>query len=101
MGVAEVKIYIAGKITGFPGFKAKFAEANKELTAQGHAVLDPSVLPKGFEQREYMHICYGMIDVCDGVFMLDNWRDSVGAGQEHKYAKDNGKTVIYQQGQSL
>jgi len=91
-----VKIYIAGKITNYPDHKKHFLEAEQALTSLGHKVINPSVLPEGFEQQEYMHICYSMIDVCDGVYMLDNWRDSVGAGKEHEYAKVNKKAVIYQ-----
>ena len=92
-----MKIYIAGKITNYPNFKAKFAEAKEKLTAGGHAVLDPSVLPGGFEQDEYMHICYSMIDVCEGIFMLNNWRYSKGATMEHEYARKNQKLIIYQE----
>ncbi|MCK9326807.1 MAG: DUF4406 domain-containing protein [Bacteroidales bacterium] len=91
-----MKIYIAGKITNYHDYKNKFTEAEKELTALGHTVMNPSVLPEGLEQHEYMKICYSMIDVCEGVFMLDNWLDSVGAGLEHEYAKANQKTVMYQ-----
>lgn len=93
-----MKIYIAGKITGYPGYKAKFAEAETRLTAQGHSVMNPSVLPEGFEQHEYLQICYSMIDVCEGIFMLGNWQDSNGAKMEHEYAIANRKRIIYADG---
>lgn len=91
-----MKIYIAGKITGYPEYKEKFLAAQQEFEKEGHAVLNPAILPGGFEQDEYMNICYAMIDVCDAVFFLDNWRDSKGANLEHVYAFDNNKWIKYQ-----
>ena len=98
-----MKIYIAGKITGLDTFRENFAEAQTKLETEGHSVMNPAVLPKGFEHREYMHICYAMIDVCDTVFMLDNWTDSIGAAMEHEYAIRTHKKLTYQrsQGQQL
>jgi hypothetical protein len=91
-----MKIYIAGKITNNPDYKRHFAEAEQGLISLGHTVMNPSVLPEGFEQQEYMRICFSMIDVCEGIFMLNNWRDSEGATMEHEYARENKKLVIYQ-----
>lgn len=91
-----MKIYIAGKITGLENYKEIFDNKEKELTAAGHRVLNPSVFPKGFEQEEYLEICYSMIDVCDGVYFLDNWTDSNGAKLEHEYAIKNDKWIRYQ-----
>ena len=34
-----------------------------------------------------------MIDLCDGVLMLDNWVDSAGAKRERAYAIAAGKPV--------
>lgn len=92
-----MKMYIAGKITGFDGFENKFKKAENELKIRGHKVLNPAILPKGFKQDEYMHICYSMIDVCDCVYFLDNWMDSVGAKLEYEYAKKNNKKIFFEQ----
>ena len=43
-----MKIYIAGKITGKEDYKTDFKAAEERLTKQGHAVLNPAVLPEGF-----------------------------------------------------
>ena len=42
-----MKVYIAGKITGNPDYYEQFAEAEKLLTEQGHAVINP-VKSNGF-----------------------------------------------------
>lgn len=91
-----MKVYIAGKITGNPGYKEQFAAVEKELRTQGHTTMNPAVLPDGFEHQEYMRVCFSMIDVCDAVFFLANWQDSIGATMEHNYAELIGKAIMYQ-----
>jgi hypothetical protein len=55
--------------------------------------MNPAILPEGFPWESYMPICYAMIDACDAVYMLDNWRESVGARLEYDYAIDKGKLI--------
>lgn len=90
-----MKLYIAGKITDNPGYKEQFAEAEKALREQGHTTMNPAVLPEGFEHHEYMKICFSMIDVCEGLYLLDNWQDSKGAKMELEYAIPKGKTIVF------
>jgi len=90
-----MKIYIAGKITDNPDYMEQFAIAESFLKLSGHAVMNPTILPPGFEHHEYMKICFSMIDVCEEVYMLDNWQDSKGAMMEHDYAIKTGKTINY------
>lgn len=94
-----MKIYVAGKITGLSKEESdkKFEEAAKLLRAKGHSVFIPTVLPvcADVSHKEYLHICFAMIDVCDVVYMLDNWEQSDGAKQERQYALANGKEIIY------
>lgn len=96
-----MKIYIAGPITGNPRYKKQFTEAEEYLRALGHTPMNPAVLPAGFEHYEYMKICYSMIDVCEGVFFLDNWQKSTGARKEHAYAKQQNKKIMFQKGRCL
>jgi len=90
-----MKAYIAGKITGNKDYKTKFDCASLSLRLDGWAVMNPAILPDGFDQSEYMHVCYAMIDVCDTVFFLPDWIDSPGAKLEHEYALKHGKSVMY------
>lgn len=92
-----MKIYIAGKITGEEStYKEKFNKKAEELTKQGFIVMNPSVLPIGFEHDEYLHINKAMIDVCDAVWFMPCWTDSKGAQIENDYALSKGKGVIYE-----
>jgi len=91
-----MKIYIAGKITGLDNYKEEFEKAERMLKESGHSVMNPAVLPDGFEYEEYMQICFAMIDVCDTMYLLSNWEDSSGAKREHIRAFDNEKLLWYQ-----
>lgn len=92
-----MKMYIAGKITNEPNYAIKFLTAEVDMSKQGHAVMNPTVLPEeGFEFDDYMKICLAMIDVCEGVYMLNNWETSKGANIERAYAMALNKQIFYQ-----
>lgn len=95
-----MKIYIAGKITGLDRAEvvAKFDAARTALAAQGHDVFIPTVLPNydSVPHEDYMHVCYAMIDICDAIFLLDDWQKSKGARMECQYAADWKKRILYQ-----
>jgi len=93
-----MKVYIAGPITGNPNYMEQFAKAEQELRDQGHTPMNPSVLSKGFEQDEYMKICYSMIDACEGVYFLNNWWKSKGAKLEYDYAIQKDKAMVISTG---
>ena len=86
-----MKIYIAGKITGDPDYRTKFADAQRQIEAQGHIVLNPATLPEGMEPKDYMRICFAMIDCADTVFLLPGWQGSAGARLEQAYCSYIGK----------
>jgi len=90
------KIYIAGKITGLPNYKKVFKKAETSLEGIGFVTMNPARLNIGFTQEEYLEICYKMIDACDMVYMLNNWKDSKGATIELDYALKNNKKIIYE-----
>lgn len=90
------KIYIAGKINGLKNYREIFQAAEDKLTAEGNAVMNPAVLGEGFNYEVYLPICLLMLQACDTVYMLNNWKDSKGAKVELEYAKAQGKEIIYQ-----
>lgn len=95
-----MKVYIAGKITGdyYNKVTDKFLAAEIQLSEAGHLVMRPTCLPLGFNHKDYMHICYAMIDVCDAVYLLNDWKMSKGARMEHQYAEKKHKVIYYQKG---
>jgi len=91
------KVYIAGKINGLNNYREIFKEVEDRLITEGNVVMNPAVLGEGFNYEAYMPICLAMLEACDTVFMLNNWKDSKGAKVEHEYAKLQGKKIIYQE----
>ena len=67
------KIYIAGKITGDPDYKAKFEAAAEAYKKKGYTVLYPSWMPVGMQPADYMRICFAMIDTADVVAFLPGY----------------------------
>ena len=87
-------IYIAGPITGVENYQENFAKVERELTNEGHVVLNPAKLPQGLGDLEtYMHICLPMIAVADAVVMLPGWEKSLGANREYGFAQALDLTI--------
>lgn len=86
-----MKVYIAGRITGDPRYREKFAEAEAALRGEGHIPLNPAVLPEGMEKDDYMRICTAMLDSADAIGLLGDWTSSPGAQLEMHYADYVGK----------
>lgn len=93
MKVHVAKIYIAGKVSGDPGYKDKFLKAEMQLRRCGYIVLNPAVLPEGMAPADYMHICFAMIDMADAVLFLQDAKDSAGARLERAYCEYIGKEM--------
>ena len=82
-----MKVYIAGKINGDPGYRDKLAAAEMQLLWHGHTVLNPAELPRGMSREDYMRICFAMIDVADAVVFLPDAAESAGARLEMAYCE--------------
>ena len=89
-----MKIYIAGAITNNPDYKQMFEEVEKELTAKGHAVLNP-VKNLGFSYRDYINMGLCELMHCDAIYMIDGWEESPGAKLEHLYAVTTNMKIFY------
>ena len=86
-----LKIYIAWKITGDDGYRAKFQEASKNLEALGHVVLNPAILPAGLAEQDYMQIALAMLNAADLAVFLPDYQESAGAMIEWAWCKRTGK----------
>lgn len=95
-----MKIYISGAITGTDDYIERFANAEKELTEQGYSVVNPAKvnaqLPEDTTYKEYMKMCFCMLDMCEAIYMLKGWRKSCGANRELGYAMKKDMTIMYE-----
>lgn len=92
-----MKVYIAGKITGNPKYKADFQKARYFFAtrAGSYEILDPSTLPVGMKPADYMQICFSMLFAADVVAFLPNIEDSPGALLEYRIASYIGKDLFF------
>lgn len=89
-----MRVFLSGKISDDPDYKAKFKQAQKWLESKGCVVLSPAILPLGFDYEAYMRMCFAMMEGCDVVCLLPNWKESAGARREQRYAEFTGKRIM-------
>lgn len=95
-----MKLYISGQITGLDYHEAfdAFERCESHLTAHGHEPINPmkseGEVP-GKKWAEYIAEDILILDECDGIFMLPNWRNSKGARLEHFFCELLGKQIFY------
>lgn len=90
-----MKIYIAGSISNDPDYYNKFAEAEKKLIAEGHAVVNP-VKSDGFEYKEYIDMGLCQLMRCEAIYLLKGYENSIGAMLEKHYAETVRLEILYQ-----
>lgn len=96
-----MRIYISGGITGVNDAGERFREAEEKLEKMysGCQIINPfrvnAQLPNLYHV-EYMKISFVELDMCDTVYFLDNWTESLGAAQEMGYAIAKGKKILYE-----
>lgn len=94
------RIYLSGKITDNANYKKQFLKAYTYCRDEFDCeVINPSllntILRKG-SWEEYMALCIPLLKMCDAIFMMKTWRDSKGAIEELKIAKDLGLKIIFE-----
>lgn len=96
----KIRVYISGPITGTNDYAMRFAEAEAKLEKMGFSVFNPArvnaELPENLGHEEYMEISMAMLGMCDGIYMLNGWRDSRGACREYGYAMGKGLRIWHE-----
>lgn len=93
-------IYISGKITGTDDYLQRFERAEKHLNNRDITdVINPakvnSYLPElSYSQYIKMSLC--MLEMCDTIYMLNDWENSIGAKLEWEFAKANNYKIMYE-----
>ena len=90
-----MKVYIAGKITGDPNYRKKFKAAATDIARGGHITLNSADLPEGLLPKDYMRVCFAMIDAADVAVFLPDAKDSAGARLEKAYCEYVGKEMEF------
>lgn len=82
-----MKIYISGPMTGIPDFnRPAFDRAADDMCAAGHEPVLPVQYVEGKTYEEYLSDDIKMLLDCDGIYMLDGWKESKGAKIKHMIA---------------
>lgn len=94
------RIYISGAITGTSDYLQRFQDA-EELFKDNFEVINPTkiegAMPSDASHKEYMSVCFPLLDMAEYIYMLKGWEKSTGACQEYGYAKGKGIKVIFEQ----
>lgn len=94
-----MRIYISGKITGTTDYMTRFGKADLILKGKGFDVVNParvcSQLPDTLTHDEYMKICIPLLSLCDSIYIMTGYEDSVGAMMELEWAKKHGLKIFW------
>lgn len=96
-----MKIYIAGKITGLQKeeYTAKFEKVENALRLAGWDPMNPCSfnIPDFATPEQALKVCIPILEKCQAIYMLSDWRDSLGAILEHSTARHNRIDIYYQE----
>lgn len=95
---AGTRVYVSGRITDNDEWEAEFNTAREYLGTFGHVGVLPveNGLPFSSSWGDHLKADLSVIDGCDAILMLQNWKLSRGARIEHEYAVGTRKIVFYQ-----
>lgn len=94
-----MKIYISGKFSGLPYREAydAFAKAESDLKQTGHTPVNPlKAISEQASWKTSMRYAISLMMDCDGIFLLDSWKDSEGARIEFELAMKLGFTIYFE-----
>lgn len=96
-------IYISGSISNDPDYKQKFKKAEIYLANKFKRII---INPVEYAERmfdvkntswhDFMIYDLTLLKGCDKIFMLKDWKESVGACIEHMWAEKLGIEIVYE-----
>ena len=92
-----MRVYLSGPITGRDDYRERFATIEHYLTELEHEVINPTKVSDAFPDLsygEYMKIDLTLLEMCDAIYMLEDWEQSAGAQLEFHYAKVWKKQIL-------
>lgn len=95
--MSKATIYIAGPMSGLPGFnRGAFADAAEHLALLGYDPLSPARHEQDPHKTwaDWMRLGIRDVTSADGVWLLDDWQASRGACLEVHVAHALGLTVL-------
>lgn len=83
-----MKVYLSGSISKDPDHRAKFQDAERQMTGAGYEVVNPAdLVVDGWQWVDYLKHDLKILLDCDGICMLPGWRLSEGACLEYEVAR--------------
>lgn len=104
-----MRIYISGQVTGLEQttYLKNFESAYRQLLSCGlspHQIVNPVVdlgLDTDTPWDKAMQVCLEALKGCTAIYMLYNWKFSIGARLEVMKARELGLKVYYEQNNDL
>ena len=95
------RLYISGPITNNPNYLAEFEAVENRLRSMGFQPINPAkilnMLPSTLSYDQMMYLCYTLIDLSDGIYMMREWKESKGAKLELEYAFKCNKESFFEE----
>lgn len=105
----KMRVYISGKMTGYKNFKTKFDTTAEKLRNDSSIIAtdvecqvfnpcdwDEYMIKQELSYFEMLTIDLEYVTMCDAIYMLDNWKDSLGACVELYTALNNGLFIEFE-----
>lgn len=98
------RVYISGPINGVEGYRDNFKAAEKYLLDEGHEVINPvavsAILPE-LEYEQLMAIDLMLVAMCESIYMMKGWENSLGCNREYGYAIARCMNLIFQKDEDI
>ena len=107
-----MKIYVSGAVTGVKDYRYIFIDKtfhlNEKNNQYGLYFINPVEMNSQFDKvdinnnqlldyDDFMKLCYTELEVCDGIYLMKGWRNSMGANRELGFAKGQNKMIFLEE----